>query len=146
MTVEIFTLCEAATSDLGGKLNILGSFDHLWAPEAPITHPLCALAVKLRFEKLEEGLKKIAFSFIDSDGKSVMPHLEAQTQIRVEPSETSASVLFALTIQHIKLPHFGEYSVGLAVNGRMEATVPLYVRKSPSPPPARLPAPDPMKE
>jgi|GEM_PF-5568547 hypothetical protein len=27
MKVEIFTLCDAATTDAAGKLNILGSFD-----------------------------------------------------------------------------------------------------------------------
>ena len=39
MRVEIFTLCDAATVDAGGKLSILGSFDRLNAREAPVIHP-----------------------------------------------------------------------------------------------------------
>ena len=50
MKVELYVLCDAATADAGGKLNILGVFDRLNAREAPVTHPLCALAVRLRFE------------------------------------------------------------------------------------------------
>ena len=38
MRLEIFTLCDAATDSVG-KLNILGSFDTLWAREAPVSHP-----------------------------------------------------------------------------------------------------------
>ena len=55
MKVEILTLCDAATTDAAGKLNILGSFDGLNAKQAPVMHPQCALALKLRFERLEEG-------------------------------------------------------------------------------------------
>jgi hypothetical protein len=51
MKVEIFTLCDAATTDAAGKLNILGSFDRLNATQTPVMHPQCALAIKLRFER-----------------------------------------------------------------------------------------------
>jgi len=89
MKVEIFTLCDAATSDSGGKLNILGSFDRINARETPVTHPLCALAIKLRFERLEEGQKRIRISFVDSDGTAVMPTLDAATQVMFPPDESS---------------------------------------------------------
>ena len=85
MKVEIFTLCDAATADSGGKLNILGSFDRLNANTTPVTHPLCALAIKLRFERLEEGQKRISISFVDSDGKAVMPMLDASSQVSFPP-------------------------------------------------------------
>src|SRR6266404_6613953 len=99
MNVEIFTLCDAATADPTGKLNILGAFDHLYGMQVPITYPICALAARLRFEKLEEGSKRIAISFIDADGRSVMPTLNAQFQVQVPPNETSATVQLSLTIQ-----------------------------------------------
>jgi Family of unknown function (DUF6941) len=139
MKVEIFTLCDAATTDSGGKINILGSFDHIWGNTTPITYPLCALALKIRFEKLEEGQKRIALSFIDADGKSVMPTLNAQIQVRVGPNEISATVPISLIVQQINLPHFGEYSIGLAVDGRQEASIPLFVRRIQSPNQGQIP-------
>lgn len=131
MKVEIFTLCDAATADAGGKLNILGSFDRINASGVPVTHPLCALAMKLRFERLEEGQKRIGISFVDSDGKAVMPTLEAGTQVNFPPNESSVTACFVLQIQQMKLPNYGEYSIDLAVDGRHEASVPLFVKQIP---------------
>jgi len=129
MKVEIFTLCDAATTDAGGKLNILGSFDRLMAKEAPVTHPQCALAIKLRYERIEEGQKRIRISLVDSDGKSVMPTLDASTQVQFPPDEPSVTSCLVLVLQQLKFPKFGEYSIDLAVDDRHEASIPLFVRQ-----------------
>ncbi len=131
MKVEIFTLCDAATADAGGKLNILGSFDRIHAASVPVTHPLCALAIKLRFERLEEGTKRVRISFMDSDGKPVMPTLDANTQVGFPPDEHSVTACLVLQIQQMKLPNYGEYSIDLAIDGRHEASIPLFVRPIP---------------
>ena len=127
MRVEIFTLCDAATVDAGGKLNILGSFDRLNAREAPIMHPQCSLAMKLRFERVEEGRKRIRITFIDSDGAAVMPPLEATAGVQFRGEDATAAASLALNIHQLRLPRFGEYSIDLAVNDRQEASSPLYV-------------------
>ena len=131
MKVEIFTLCDAATVDAGGKLNILGSFDRLNAKEAPVTHAQCALAIKLRFERLEEGPKRIRIAFVDSDGASVMPTVDTTTQVQFQAADSSATASIVLNIQQLKLPKFGEYSIDLAVDDRHEASVPLLVSQAP---------------
>src|SRR5207248_6525668 len=90
----------------------------------------CCLAVKMRFEQLEEGNKRIRISFIDADGNSVMG-LEAQTQVRFPPGERSATAPLVIAMPQIKLSSFGEYLIDLAVNGRQEASIPLFVRQHP---------------
>ena len=127
MRVEIFTLCDAATVDAAGKLNVLGSFDRLQGREEPITHPQCALAMKLRFERVEEGHKRIRITFIDADGVSVMPPAEATADVRFPGNESSSNLCVALNINQLRLPRFGEYSIDLAVDGRHEASIPLFV-------------------
>ena len=139
MKVEIFTLCDAATADVGGKLNILGSFDRLQAASVPVTHPLCALAIKVRFEKLEEGLKRVRISFMDADGKPVMPTLDANTQVSFPPNEHSVTACLVLQLQQLKLPNYGEYSIDLGIDGRQEASIPLFVRPIASAPPPASP-------
>ena len=131
MKVEIFTLCDAATADAGGKLNILGSFDRINAGAIPVTHPLCALAIKLRFERLEEGQKRVRISFVNADGHAVMPTLDANTQVMFPPEEHSVTACLVLQIQQMKLPNYGEYSIDLAIDGRHEASIPLFVRVIP---------------
>ena|ERR1700719_2649671 len=129
MRVEIFTLCDAATVDAGGKLNVLGSFDRLNAREAPVIHPQCALAIKLRFERVEEGQKRIRIAFVDSDGASVMPTLDATTNVQFHGTDPSSTTSLALGILQLKLPRFGEYSIDLAVDDRHEASIPLFVTR-----------------
>jgi hypothetical protein len=129
MRVEIFTLCDAATVDAAGKLNILGSFDRLSAVQAPIIHPQCALAIKLRFERVEEGKKRIRLAFVDQDGASVMPNIDATAEVRFLGNDSSATVSLTLNIQQLQLPRFDEYSIDLAIDDRHEASVPLFVRR-----------------
>ena len=128
MKVEIFTLCDAATVDAAGKLNILGSFDRLNAREVPIVHPHCALAIKLRFERVEEGQKRLRIAFVDQDGAAIMQNLDATTEVRFHGDDPSATVSLALNIQQLRLPRFDEYSIDLAVDGRQEASIPLFVK------------------
>ena len=95
MKVEVLTLCDAATVDAAGKLNILGAFDRLNATAEPITHPHCALAVKLRFERIEEGHKKIRVTFVNADGAPVMPPIDGTADVRFQGPESSAAVQVA---------------------------------------------------
>jgi len=129
MKVEIFTLCDAATTDAAGKLNILGAFDRFNAREAPVAHPQCALAIKLRFKRSEEGEKRVQIAFVDSDGASAMLTLDATAQVKFrssDPSSTTTASL-VLVIHQLRLPRFGEYSINLAVDDRPEASIPLFV-------------------
>ena len=125
MKIELFTLCDAAT-DSGGKLNILGSFDHISAKEIPAIHPFCAIAIKIRFAKIEEGNHKLKITIADADGKLVIPGLDASLAIRFGSEETVAANVVML-IQKIKFEQFGEYTIDLAIDGRQEGSIPLYV-------------------
>ena len=140
MNVEILSLCDFANAD-NGKLSVIGSFDHIWTRTVPIKYPLCALAGKLRFARGEEGQKRLTFSFIDADGKSVMPVFNIPINVQIPLYESSATVPFAMIIQQLHLPHFGEYSVGLSIDGRQEASIPLFVREAPLIPPMPNPQP-----
>jgi len=132
MDVEIFTLCDAATADAAGKLNILGSFDRLSAASEPVVHMQCALALKLRFGRIEEGQKRFRLAFVDSDGKPVMSPLDGTIEVRFQDQDSTTTVSMALGIQQLKLPKFGEYSIDLAIDGRHEKSIPLFVKLPPS--------------
>jgi hypothetical protein len=133
MNVDVFTLCDFAQSTPGNKMNIVGTFNRIFARQIPAVHPLCALAVLMRFQQIEQGTKNIRVSIIDSDGRPVVPILEAQLNVQISPNELDASVPLAVVIQQISLPRYGEYSVDLAVDGRQEASIPLYVLQAPLP-------------
>ena len=94
-------------------------------------HPQCALAVKLRFDRIEEGAKRLKVAFVDSDGTPVMPGIDATTQVGFTAEDPTATASLVLNIQQLKLPRFGEYSIDLAVAERHEFSIPLFVARIP---------------
>jgi hypothetical protein len=131
MNVEIFNLCDFASADAGGKLNMLGVFNTIFAQQEPIIYGLCAVAIRIRFEPTEEGLKKFRVSFVNEEGRAVLPPLDAEVQIQSQTHMPCSIATICLLIQQINLPNFGEYSIGLSVDGKPAAKTPLFVQQMP---------------
>lgn len=135
MRAEVFALCDFATVEpTTGKLNIVGAFDHINALAVPVVWPVCALAVKVRSERFEEGLKRFTIRFVDADGRTIIPAFDTQIQIRIAPGESTATCQFVAIMQQLRLPSFGEYAIDLVVDGSPTASIPLYVRQIQIPP------------
>jgi len=129
MNVEIFSLCDAAT-DQQGKLNILGAFDTVFAKDIPVVHAQCAVALRIRFQRIEQGEHKITVHLIDADGNLVIPSLDANINISELPqNQDSVAINMVLNLQRLKLEKYGEYAINLAMDGRQDASLPLYVRQ-----------------
>lgn len=139
MKVEILTLCDFASADAAGKLNIIGVFDTINAYQVPIVFGPCALAARIRFNRIEEGLKRIKISFVDADGRAILPAMETQVPIKMTGDGSSATAQVVSIMSLLKLPSFGEYSIDLAVDGRQEGTAPLYTRQIQVVPPGQQP-------
>jgi hypothetical protein len=127
MHVEAFALCDFA-ADYGGKLTIVGIFDSIFARQMPAVHPHCCIAVKIRFEKIEEGAKKLRLSLADDDGKPVLPPIEIPINVAMPPEAPSNAIQVVANIGGMKIEAYGEYSIDLAIDGRHEGSIPLFVR------------------
>lgn len=125
MHVEIFTLCDAATVS-GGKLNILGSFDTIAARAFPCQHPLCAIAVRIRFELGEEGNHSFQVHFCDPDMRPVMKPMIQQAVVQI-PNERSQTVTHIWNLLGFDLKQPGEYYFELKVDSDTQCRLPLYV-------------------
>jgi hypothetical protein len=130
MNIEAFVICDAAT-EYGGKLNVLGAFDTIFAKEMPAVHPFCAVALRLRFTKVEQGSHNVRISFVDADGHSILPNLDAGVQINIGPNDQSVCANLVLNISGLKFPKPGAYSIDLAVDSRHEKSLPVFVRPIP---------------
>ena len=136
MDIQIAVLCDAAT-DNHGKLNLLGTFDTIFTSQLPAIHPQCSIALRMTFNKVEEGHHKVKLNFVDEDGRSVMPPIEMPVDVQVPEETIFLSRNFIVNIQKLKFEKEGLYSIDIAVDGRQEGSVPLLVRvmpKAPAPP------------
>lgn len=129
MLLEIFSLCDAATADFNGKMNILGAFDTIIADQVPAVNPQCTIALRIRFDSIEKGDHAVMVNFVNQDGKHIIPPVSGEISIDFSDDQRSGSANLIFTIQGLRLEKFGEYSVDLALNGRHEASLPLLVKK-----------------
>lgn len=133
MKIEVFAICDAAV-DYGGKLSILGAFDGIFAFNTPVVHPQCAIALRLRVSRAEEGKHQILLNFIDADGHNVMPSVNGNFDVHLPPQRESIAVNLVLNIQQLRFERFDEYAIDLSIDGRQEGSLPLNVVQRPTPP------------
>ena len=127
MKVEVFALCDAATEFMG-KLNMLGTFDSIGARETPASHPACAIALRVRFDRIEMGEHRLRMELVNADGQPVVPPLETTANVQIPDGMPSAAINLIVNFQQLKFDSFGDYSIDLAIDGRHESSLPLYVR------------------
>ena len=131
MNVQIAVLCDAAT-DYGGKLNLLGTFDTVLAQQMPAVHPQCSVALRMVFEKIEEGNHKVKMNFVDDDGKFIMPSIEMPFDVALPADASFLARNFIINIQQLKFEQAGQYAIDIAIDGRHETSIPLQVKQAPS--------------
>ncbi|MGA9778772.1 MAG: DUF6941 family protein [Limisphaerales bacterium] len=131
MNVQVAVLCDAATQDSSSKLNILGVFDTIYAPQMPAVQPQCAVALRVAFAAADEGQRKLTLNFINADGHPIVPAMEIPVAI-VLPADTHfLSLNFVVNIQQLRFPEAGLYSVDVLADGRSLASIPLQVKLIP---------------
>lgn len=133
MKTILFVVCDAAT-EWCGKVNVLGTFDRINCVQIPAVHHACAVVGSLRFEAIEEGIHQFKVRFSDEDGREILPAMEGQIPIKVPPGAPYVTVNLVFNLQNVQFPKAGEYSIDLAVDGRIEASHPLFVQRIDPPP------------
>ena len=132
MNIQVAVLCDAATED-NGKLNLLGAFDTIYAPQLPAVHPQCAVALRVTFMSGDEGTRQLRLNFVDADGRSIMPNLPPMlVEVRLPDDVHFVTRNFIVNIQQLKFAEAGLYSVDIRLDGESRANIPLQV-KNPSP-------------
>lgn len=128
MDIQVAVLCDAAT-DQFGKLNLLGTFDTIQTSAFPAIHPQCAVALRMTFNKVEEGPHKVKLNFVDEDGHPVVRDIEMGIEVMVPDDTIFISRNFIVNIQALKFEKAGLYSINLALDGRQVGSIPLLVKQ-----------------
>ncbi len=123
MHIQVAVLCDAATEN-NGKLNLLGAFDAICAQQLPA----CSIALRMSFSQVEEGAHKLRLSFVDEDGKPIMPSIDQAVQITMPTDVHFVTCNFIVSIQQLRFQKPGNYAIDIALDGRQEASIPLMVK------------------
>jgi hypothetical protein len=127
MTIQVAVLCDAAT-DYNGKLNLLGTFDTIYAPEMPAQHPQCSVAIRIAFDRVEEGPHTLNLNFVDEDGQPIMQSMQFPVEAAFPGDATFVSRSLVVNFLQLNFAKEGLYSVDLSVDGRALSSIPLAVK------------------
>ena len=127
MTIQVAVLCDAATDD-NGKLNLLGAFDTIYAPQMPAVHPQCAVALRVTFQPGDEGTRKLTLNFINADGHPIMQGIELPVPVTLPDDAHFLTRNFIVNIQSLKFAEPGLYSVDVRLDDLPQASIPLLVK------------------
>lgn len=128
MNIQVAVLCDAATDD-NGKLNLLGAFDTIYTQHLPAIHPQCSIALRLTFGGEDEGNHQLHLSFVDADGRSIMPGIDIPVQVSLPGETLFGTRNFVINIQQLKFETTGLYSIDLTLDGNPQASIPLLVKQ-----------------
>ena len=127
MNIQVAVLCDAATED-NGKLNLLGSFDTIYAPQLPAVHPQCAVALRVTFTSGDEGARQLKLNFVNADGRAIMPPIDIPVAVALPDDVHFLTRNFIVNIQQLKFAEAGLYSVDVRLDEKSEGNIPLSVK------------------
>ena len=132
MNIEIAAICDAATAnDVGGRLNILGAFDRIFA-KFPLVIPQCSAAFRLRYQRSEAGTHQLSLSIEDVVGHAIVPPMQSEIDLMpVVQGFDTAAVNMVLNMQRLQFKRPDKYIVRLVVDNEELATLPLYILEDP---------------
>ena len=133
MNIQVAVLCDAATDD-NGKLNLLGAFDTIYAPQLPAVHPQCAVALRVTFMPGDEGQRQLGVNFINADGRPIMQGITLPVPVTLPDDAHFLTRNFIVNFQQLSFAEAGLYSVDIRLDNESQTSIPLLVKQQPAQP------------
>jgi hypothetical protein len=133
MQVKLALLADYANITAEGKLNILGTFDHIAVSEFPAVHPQMQLILRLEAHPAERDRSHlIEIRLHDPDGDTVFEIKGDMLPRGGMPGENLATNQ-VIGINNLKLGKPGEYTFVIFIDNDMKTELPLTVTRMPAP-------------
>jgi len=132
MKARIAVLADYANVTADQKLNVMGIFNVINAPQAPAVHRQMQLVIGLVPDPWD-ALDTIPFEvqLVDADGNAILG-MQGQIARASAPPGEEATANCILTFNDVMFGKFGHYEFKILVNGEPFATVPLIVQQTPA--------------
>jgi hypothetical protein len=129
MNTEIITCCDYA-AEQGGKMNVIGTFDTLWA-NAPTVLPSMGVAFRARVAKDELPRGEVPFVLelgsVQGDEVFKMQGAVLISAEALNPGTDDGVVQFAGVVQNVSMPKNGKYILKVRIADRFDSIASLYL-------------------
>lgn len=134
MDVTLALLADYANMTADGKLNILGLFDTISAPQFPATHPQMQLIFQLEAHPAEAGhQKQVEVRLMTEDGRTVLSisaDVALQAKGALQPiADEMLKTQQIVGLHNVRFDKPGTYQFAILVNGDTKKAVPLKVQE-----------------
>jgi hypothetical protein len=130
MTIDLSLLCDAATLDAGGKLNILGVFDRIHAREFPARHGRICLVLRVAATATDAGEHKAEIRLVTPGGDDLV-RLDGSLQVGPGRGDEVTRIPHVLNLDGVVFPEAGNYRFEVSLNGEHAVTLPLRLLAAP---------------
>ena len=133
MNVQVAVLCDAATQDNSSKLNLLGAFDTIYAPQCrPCIRNAPWRCASLSPPATRASTNSRSISSTPTATRSCRPW-KSRWPLCCPTTRISCHLNFVVNIQQLQFPEAGLYSVDVRLDGKSQASIPLQVKLIPRP-------------
>ena len=129
MKLQFGLLADHATLSVGGKLILVGVFDNVMIREKtePVPIPTCDMVLRIEAHVTEGSDHTLRIHLVTEDGDAVIKPIEAPLKFQMEAPGRPMIAGFIMKFQDLKVPHLGDYSFDILVDGHHLGGVPMYV-------------------
>jgi len=128
MEVSILLLADYANVEQGGKINVMGIFDRINAPQFPVRHPSMHLVAKLNAELGETSQeRRITIKLVDEDGRDLAVLLNQPVSVPPGVEGGRPEFRFIMQLRDVVFPNPGTYSFVVLVDNDFKKDLPLVV-------------------
>jgi len=134
MEIQSFILCAGITPTAGGRIKMfdgqvmgIRSFFPNPGINYPLRHPMPFFILLRREHKDYDEQCSLRFDLVDQDGKHIVPPLSGVVTIAMPDGQATETMNFVVNMQGLKIEKPGTLSIDLAVDGRHEMSLPIYI-------------------
>lgn len=128
MEIVLLLLADYANVSRGGKLNVMGVFDHLHASKFPTRHPQMHLVLRLRAELGEpSGPRELTIRVLNQDGRQIISLPPRKFRVPDSKEGRRSDMNFIIGLRDIVFPEAGSYEFMVEVDEEPQASIPLHV-------------------
>ena len=122
-------LADSANVSREGKLNVLGIFDTIYAREFPTTHAQMQLVIRFEAPPAEAGTTRQVEVQLAREGGEVLFALPGAMKVMQREPGEPVRLDHMLTLNNVTFDGPGRYVFRVAVDGAVQALVPLRVEQ-----------------
>lgn len=128
MRVRFALLADYSNITREGKINILGLFDFVNAPDFPATHAEMQLVIRFEADMSERGeQKEVEVRLINDRADTLMSLAAVITVGNFPPTEMMPFINSVLILRNLVFPAAGDYAFDIYIDGQRAHGTPLRV-------------------